>query len=43
MLAIRDKAARAALVASCMVAGCVTVGRLSEREAVLYARTTSAA
>ena len=38
VLAIRDKVARAVLVASCTVAGCVTVGRLSEREAVLYAR-----
>jgi hypothetical protein len=38
VLAIRDMVARAALVASCTLAGCVTVGRLSEREAVLYAR-----
>ena len=38
VLAIRDTVARAVLVASCTVAGCVTVGRLSEREAVLYAR-----
>jgi len=38
MLAIRAKVARAVLLASCTLAGCVTVGRLSEREAVLYAR-----
>ena len=37
-LAFRDGVARAVLVASLMLAGCVTVGRLSQREAVLYAR-----
>jgi hypothetical protein len=38
VLAIRANMARVALVASCTLAGCVTVGRLSEREAVIYAR-----
>ena len=38
VLAVRANVARAALVASCTVVGCVTVGRLSQREAVLYAR-----
>ena len=38
MLAFGDRLARAVLVASFMFAGCVTVGRLSQREAVLYAR-----
>jgi hypothetical protein len=37
-LAFRGKAARTVLVASFMLAGCVTVGRLSQRDAVLYAR-----
>jgi hypothetical protein len=37
-LAFRDGVARAVLVASLTLAGCVTVGRLSQREAVLYAR-----
>ena len=36
---IREGATRAVLVASCTLAGCVTVGRLSHREAVLYARS----
>ena len=38
VLAIRE-VARAVLVASCMVAGCVTVGQLSQRDAVLYAQS----
>ena len=37
-VAFRDRVARALLVSSLMLAGCVTVGRLSQREAVLYAR-----
>lgn len=37
-LAIRATVARLALVASCTLAGCVTTGRLSQREAILYAR-----
>jgi len=39
VLAIRDTLARAVLVASCTLAGCVTMGRLSQRDAVLYARS----
>jgi hypothetical protein len=37
-LAIRDTVARVVLAASFMLVGCVTTGRLSQREAVLYAR-----
>jgi hypothetical protein len=37
-LATGDKVARVVLVASFMLVGCVTTGRLSQREAVLYAR-----
>src|SRR5688500_20137248 len=37
-LAFRDGVARAVLMSSLTLAGCVTVGRLSRREAVLYPR-----
>ena len=38
VLAFGDRLARVVLVASFMLVGCVTTGRLSQREAVLYAR-----
>lgn len=37
-MTIRANVARVVLVASCALAGCVTTGRLSQREAILYAR-----
>ena len=37
-LTISDNLARAVVAASFMLVGCVTTGRLSQREAVLYAR-----
>lgn len=36
---MRDGAGRVVLVASCTLAGCATVGQLSQRDAVLYAKT----
>ena len=39
VLAIRDSVARAVLFASCTLAGCATVGQLSQLDAVRYAKS----